>query len=254
MNKMNILKSKSRRRYCKMNTLVSEPLFQPANTGTIITDYPVMDMIVSTVKNNHPYRSFNYKLIRSGIRTNPNPTELVLSKFDYNDPYLVPTVVSMLKTEVYLNEKYSVVESITSYKKFVEEEYFNYVSHIVDTYFFNLNYFVTKDKDLELEEHFVLVTRNPEVFSELEQPVFMFEVIRILTNAFITPKLVHISSSEVGAISLLFKIYPTEKIGYDTVYYLTRYGSVTENEFLRRAIRSYRVTNSRRKKETSSDL
>lgn len=216
---------------------------------SILSSYPVMDMIVTSVKNHSPYRSFNYKLLRNNVRTNPNPTELVLSKFDYNDPYLVPTIVSMLKTEIYLNEKYSVVDSITSYKKFVEEEYYNYVSHIVDTYFFNLNYFVTKDKELDLEEHFALVTRNPEVFPELEQPVFMFEVIRILTNTFVNPKLVHITSSEVGAVSLLFKIHPTEKIAHDTVYYLTRYGSVTERDFLRRAIKSYRVTSSRKKKE-----
>lgn len=240
-----------------MNTVITEHLqpVYPSNIGDLmLSEYPVMDTIVTTVRNHHPYRSFNYKLVRSGIRTNPNPTELVLSKFDYNDLYFVPTIVSMLKTEVYLNRKYSIVESVTSYKKFVEEEYYNYVSHIIDAYFFNLNYFVSKDKNLELEEHYVLVTRNPEIFPELEQPVFMFEVIRILTNTFITPKLIHITSSEVGAISLLFKIHPTEKIGYDTVYYLTRYGSVSENEFLKRAIRSYRVTNSKRKKETSNDL
>lgn len=233
-----------------MNVVQTEFHYNTSYSVPTITTYPMMDTIVSEVKKHSPYRLFNYKLLRTGVRTNPNPTELVLSKFDYSDPYFVPTIVSMLKTEVYLNGKYSVVDSITSYRKFVEEEYYNYVSHIVDAYFFNLNYFVTKDKELELEEHFVLVTRNPEVFPDLEQPVFMFEVIRILTNTFITPKLVHISSSDVGAITLLFKIHPTEKIGYDTVYYLTRYGSVTETEFLRRAIRSYKANSSRKKKGT----
>lgn len=225
------------------------------STDSKLDDYPIMSLIVSMVQENAPYRLFNYKLLKNGIRTNPNPNELVISKFHYDDPYFMPTIVSMIKTEVFLNKKFTILDKLVSYKSFVEEEYYNYVDKIVDAFFFNINYFITKDKEFDLERHYILVTRNPEVFPDLDQVMFIYEAIRTMANTFITPKLVHIQSSQVGAISLLFRVDPTEKLAYDTVYYLTRYGSITEKDFLRRALKSYKaITSSRKRKKESEEL